>query len=72
LSPAIQVPFLIQYIYDIENKTYSNYVYYNGNHTSVAVTISVDLEKVNVVLYNKKGKPVEYANVETISVDTAV
>lgn len=65
-------PFLIQYVYDIETKTYSNYFYHNGEIAEAIFTVSVDLEKVNVLLYNKKGKTVEYTNVETITTDTVI
>lgn len=65
-------PFLIQYVYDIEAKTYSNYFYHNGEIAEAIFTVSVDLEKVNVILYNKKGKTAEYANVETITTDTVI
>lgn len=67
-----EVPFLLQYIYDIETKTYSNFFYFNGELTTVILNVTVDLDTVNILLYNKKGKTVEYANVDTISTDTVI
>lgn len=66
------VPFLLQYVYDIETKTYSNFFYFNGELTTVTLNVTVDLDTVNILLYNKKGKTVEYANVDTISTDTVI
>lgn len=67
-----EVPFLLQYVYDIETKTYSNFFYFNGELTTVTLNVTVDLDTVNILLYNKKGKTVEYANVDTISTDTVI
>lgn len=71
-SLGAEVPFLLQYVYDIDSKTYSNFFYHNGNLKELSITITTDLEKANVIFYNKKGKPVEYAGVETISADTVI
>lgn len=67
-----RVPFLLQYVYDVETKTYSNFFYFNGELTTVTLNVTVDLDTVNILLYNKKGKTVEYANVDTISTDTVI
>lgn len=67
-----EVPFLLQYVYDIETKTYSNFFYFNGELTTTTLNVTVDLDTVNILLYNKKGKTVEYANVDTISTDTVI
>lgn len=71
-SLGAEIPFLLQYVYDIDSKTYSNFFYHNGDLTELSITITTDLEKANIILYNKKGKPVEYAGVETISTDTVI
>ena len=67
-----EFPFLLQYIYDIETKTYSNFFYFDGQLTTVVLSATVDLDTVNILLYNKKGKTVEYADVDTISTDTVI
>lgn len=67
-----EVPFLLQYVYDIETKTYSNFFYFDGELATVTINVTVDLDTVNILLYNKKGKTVEYANVDTISTDTVI
>ena len=43
-----------------------------GNLSSITISIKIDLEKVNIIFYDKKGKPVEYEGIETISMDTVI
>lgn len=65
-------PFLIQYVYDSSTEEYTTEIYYNDNLTSAIISVSVDLEKVDIIFYNKRGKPVSYSNIDTISMDTVI
>ena len=72
LNEIESLPFLIEYEYNIQNEIYGNSFYYNGNIPTLTLSIYINTEDINIIFYDKRGRPVEYSGIETISMDTVI
>lgn len=65
--------FLIQYIYDSLTEEYTTEIYCNNKDLiNIVISVAVDTDKIDIIFYNKRGKPVIYSDIDTISMDTVV